>query len=101
MNKLISMTDFVLKQIEQFKKDGAPQRIQYLGNYANFLKQTLKLEMFVPCDDDGNILEELNEIGGIVQYPEELKQYQKAQEKVIFEGFTHYQPIIKPNPPIY
>ena len=27
------------------------------NNFDNFLEQQLKLEMFVPCDEDGNVLE--------------------------------------------
>ena len=65
-----------------------------------FLKQPLKLEMFVPCDEDGNVLEEpinyktwaelhfnngKKEKGtyGFLEH----EKYQQAKEKVLFEDF--------------
>ena len=60
---LIPMTDFVLrineieKEIDQFFDSWRMKQLRIIENYAKFLKQPLKLEMFVPCDDDGNILE--------------------------------------------
>jgi len=49
MENLISMTDFVLSK--KYTATGHE-------NYANFLKQPLELWMFIPCDEDGNVLEE-------------------------------------------
>ena len=59
MKKLISMTDFILEQRMTSEEVNASsfQQIQNHINtyydkvyaYANFLKQPLKLEMFVPC----------------------------------------------------
>ena len=67
--KLISMTDFVLG-IEQnsYTKTEKYNIIEWQSKcesfdkiikYANFLKQPLKLGMFVPCDENGNVLEDL------------------------------------------
>ena len=57
--KLISMTDFV---ISLWDKDITTEDFaQTTIKYATFLKQPLKLEMFIPCDEDGNIL-----IGGAI-----------------------------------
>ena len=57
--KLISMTDFVFEQKNFW--NGNEFEFEELGKdcvkYANFLKQPLKLEMFFPCDEDGNVLE--------------------------------------------
>ncbi len=99
MKKLIPMTDFVL---EQYEKQTNPTIFEEtVHNYANFLKQPLKLEMFVPCDEDGNVLEmpvnydvwlelhnknvdgEKGTIGFLLH-----EEYQKAKEKVIFERFN-------------
>jgi len=61
-NKLISMVDFVLKQWEQL--DNVPKQpetvdcILRMVRYAQFLKKPLTLGMFVPCDLEGNVLEE-------------------------------------------
>lgn len=46
--------------------------------YDKFIEQPLKLEMFVPCDEDGNVLN---------QKLCDFSKYQQAKEKVLFEGF--------------
>ena len=78
--KLISMTQFVLEQdltiIENRFK---------IKNYANFLNQPLKLEMFVTCDEDGNVLEEPGLIPSFG-----LGKYRKAKEKVLFDNVKSY-----------
>jgi len=82
--KLISMTDFVLQQT----KDNNKQRLNKYSEivcYAKFLKQPLKLEMFVPCDEDGNVLTQCKEICACEC--DKIKNYRKAKEKVLFEGF--------------
>jgi len=65
--------------------------------YANFLKQPLKKGMFVPCDENDNVLETPIDIYYrpdfmCQKYPQEcyegdLKSYNKAKEKVLFDGF--------------
>ena len=61
-------------------------------NYDDFLEQPLKLEMFVPCDEDGNVLEEPKiEEEYVDEHTTQIfAQYQydldKAKEKVLFEG---------------
>lgn len=84
--KLISMTDFVLQE-----KTGGQQvnsitsqlyyELRIIKKYADFLKQPLKLEMFVPCDEKGNVLKEPSLVPSY-----ELEIYRKAKEKVLFEG---------------
>ena len=93
--KLISMTDFVLQE-----KTGGQQvnsitsqlyyELRIIKKYADFLKQPLKLEMFVPCDDNGNVLEDIIGHGMIHNYSEKLKQYEQAKDKVLFDGFDIY-----------
>lgn len=98
-HKLIPMTDFV---IEYYSNEGYAdlQTLRLMKNYANFLRQTLTLGMFVPVDDKGNVLKEpknytswkslghndgkRNETSGF----EEYIQYQKAEMKCMFQGFT-------------
>ena len=95
--KLISMTDFVLNESKTKDKETS---IVNIYNYALFLKQPLKLEMFVTCDNNGNVLkepiyttnhsdecyckgcEEETKRCSDLQY-----QYRKQKEKVLFEGF--------------
>ena len=83
--KLISMTDFVLEQKEKLKNSEQGFNIEKYDfiinvcNYAKFLKQPLEQWMFAPCDENGNIL-----LDGVNW---NKKFYQKAQERVLFEGF--------------
>jgi hypothetical protein len=56
MNKLITMTDFVLLMRESEDKDNI-RRFWACERYAKFLKQPLELWMFIPCDKEGNALE--------------------------------------------
>lgn len=83
--KLISMTDFVLEQtkINQFRDDcefAYPVR-----KYANFLKQPLALWMFIPCDDNENVLEQCDDICSCEC--DKIKAFRKAKERCLFEGF--------------
>lgn len=81
--KLISMTDFVLQQQnESYSKDQFVERVEA---YANFLKEPLKLEMLIPCDDIGYILEKPDLIDE--RYNLRLLNYKQALEKVLFKGF--------------
>ena len=87
--KLISMTDFVLEQnkLPFYYYDALWTKVI---NYANFLKQPLELCMFVPCDEDGNVLEEPRPQegdNGNWNYQARFNQYQQAKERVLFEGF--------------
>ncbi len=88
MKELKSMVEFVK---EQFKgpKRSTDLCVLFL-NYAQFLSQKLELWMFVPCDEEGNGLEEPTEERkkvSLVFYQQELKQYQQAKDRVLFEGF--------------
>lgn len=100
MRTLIGMTDFVLEQkytttldmsqIDFYDKELAV--LSRIRNYANFLKQELTLNMFVPTDEDGNVLEIPDSIGvGNDFYLERAEnQYKEAKEKVLFEGFERF-----------
>ena len=92
--KLISMTDFVLKI--QSEIDGEDYQVvawqtkihgyDRILKYTNLLKQPLTIGMFVPCDYNVNILEEVDSDLDIRM--NELKIYNYAKSKVIFEGFS-------------
>ena len=98
--KLISNTLFG-KYCKSKEKEFS-RRIDYLdwyektrNNFDEFLEQPLKVEMFVPCDEEGNVLEEPKKWKDYLQYPDsfdgnkewnELYDYQQAKEKVLFEG---------------
>ena len=93
---LIPMTDF----IDKFLHTGdLNYQLRVLNNYKDFLKKHLKLEMFVPCDEDGNILKEPKRWEDYLQYPDsfdgnkewdELYDYQQAKEKVLFVFKPHF-----------
>lgn len=59
MKKLISMTDFVLEQEKRLGLWGDTYKdfTEKTSKYAQFLKQPLTLGMFVPCGEDGKVLE--------------------------------------------
>lgn len=107
--KLIPMVDFVLSQDQEYNKPTPTyaykvdlDNYKKVVNYANFLKQPLKLGMFVPCDKEGNVLEEPNCKDYIVEnsltsigvtqdlhiktYNKDIKKYQQAKDRVLFEG---------------
>lgn len=92
--KLISMTDFVLEQLEI--KQSSFEFRHAIRSYANFLKQPLKLEMFVTINEHGNIISEM--YNGKVDdknktFAQLVNEYQIAKEKVLFEyhnDFKHW-----------
>lgn len=79
--KLISMTDFVLEQYELSRNPTHFEENAF--NYAQFLKQPLELWMFVPCDEDGNVLEEPSLLDE--RYYLLLMAYEQAKERCLFE----------------
>jgi len=93
---LISMTDFVLEYSNTHK--ATKMEFHSLArNYAKFLKQLLELWMFVPCDDEGNIIESKfypASMSFAVEAEAYFSKYQQAKERCLFEGF---ELIIKPN----
>jgi hypothetical protein len=84
------MTDFVLEQSVRIMNCEIThlESHEEIVNYAKFLKQPLKLEMFVPLDEDGNVLTQCEEICAFEC--DKIKNYRKAKEKVLFEGFEIY-----------
>ena len=75
------MTDFVLEQEQPtyLEKEEFEDVYYKIHNYANFLKKPLELGMFVPCDENGDILRDG------VNWNKNF--YQRAKERVLFEGF--------------
>jgi hypothetical protein len=85
------MTDFVLEQAMSTKT--ILNRFMEVQNYANFLKQPLELWMFVPCDENGNVLEAPECYGK--KYTDDIpekelilhEEFVQAKERCLFEGF--------------
>ena len=73
-------------------------RLEYLewyektrNNFDEFLEQPLKLERFIPCDDEGDVLEvptnyEMRLLNMMTEYNDEVYTYYQAKVKVLFEG---------------
>src|SRR5690554_277878 len=100
MKKLINMTDYVLESVKNINEVGVAFTLIAIEKYANFLKTPLELGMFVPCEEDGNVLEEPSsndkkyhpENNGVFRFVTEaynydVKKYNQAKENVIFEIF--------------
>lgn len=76
-------------------------------SFAKFLSQPLNLGMFVPCDLEGNVLEEPEMYSDYLlsneeyckiprvhcnEWHEACKEYQEAKDRVLFEGwFFNYE----------
>jgi hypothetical protein len=94
--KLISMTDFVLELLNQNPPYNEVNMLTKMSNYANFLKQPIKLSIFTPCDKNDLPLQvpENYELwckyGDFSQYGKSLsticRPYFEAKESVLFEG---------------
>ena len=90
MKKLIPMVDFILEQNEiHYTIQSEEQAFYIIVNYANFLKQPLELWMFVPCDDNGNVIDVNNryETENDHLNIELDNSFIQAKERVLFDGF--------------
>ena len=105
---LQSMTDFVLEIDKEWENPSKPfsenKALMKICNYATFLKQPLKLGFFVPCDENGNVLDDKGECScaGNTEWCHgcnswhyhndtftESDAYLKAKERVLFKGFEY------------
>ena len=96
--KLISMTNFVLEEDKKRHIDEEYTSFDFMDSvtkYASFLKQPLELGMFIPVDEDGNVLKEpkkeyySNEELAKDYFRQDWIEYVRAKEKVLFEGFKY------------
>lgn len=80
------MTEFVLEVENSASLQGT--KLKRIVRYAHFLQQPLKLGMFIPCDEDDNILEQpCNPMNTKGCRDCACREYKKAKENVLFEGF--------------
>jgi hypothetical protein len=94
--KLISCTEFVLKKSIELKFNDDCEFAYLVRRYAKFLQLPLTLSMFIPCNENGEVLEEptmekiskmpLTSEGWDSIFWRLKKEYQQAQQNVIFEG---------------
>ena len=90
--KLISMTDFVLETVKEDFNNGEYPNFNFrdrVNSYALFLKKPLQVWMFVPCDEEGNVLElpKREPFQDGQKYDDLLLKYQIAKERCLFEGY--------------
>lgn len=87
MKKLISMTEYVLQKAASGMDSN--KLASMVVSYAAFLKQPLQLWMFIPCDEEGNILKIIPFIehrqGSNFEWLQHEK-FREAKDKVIFNG---------------
>ena len=71
--------------------------LESIKNYAQFLSQKPEKWMFVPCDEEGNVLEEPENVYPFatneesIEYDELFDEYKQALDRVIFEGFEVFE----------
>ena len=90
---LIPMTDFVNNVGNMENYSSHENALSWIYNYATFIKQSLKLDMFVPLDDKGRICHEviindeddLNSERFKKYYETENKEFENACLKMLFE----------------
>lgn len=95
--KLISMVEFINKIGNSTLHESCEKDLAKIYNYCAFLKQPLQLGFFIPCDKDGNILENqsCNKSCSPSDFSENgkcgnngcynlSKKYEQAKERVIF-----------------
>jgi hypothetical protein len=102
MEKLRSMTDFVLAETEIYLCDvetkaniGLHNYLRKTSNYAKFLKRILELWMFVPCklvDGVWVVLDEPFETGKWSLWTDKERSeycdaYEEAKKRCLFNGF--------------
>lgn len=107
MKKLIPLSDFVLEQeneLENILTERLPilkttSALSKIIDYAKFLKQPLTLGMFVPTDEDGNVLKQpipvsfgkcVNKRKRLyepIYVNEDIDVFEKAMAHVLFDGF--------------
>lgn len=92
MKKLTTMTDFVLEQEKEFNNGilGFKEFTNNICNYANFLKKPLELWMFIPYDENGNVLSEkysAKEDTENKSFAKLSNEYKQAKEKCLFDVF--------------
>jgi hypothetical protein len=90
--ELTPMREFTLEMYEKIDCVHKFQDVTY--KWAKLLGQKPTLGMFVPCDEEGSVLEEpkgtdLNDSFFAMQVDYHLEnKYQQALSRVIFEGFV-------------
>lgn len=92
-NILKSMKDFVLEQKREMEEREEYEFLFGIAGrcfeYAEFLEKPLKLEMFIPTDEEGNPIK--SSWCNLGKNCEDVMctKYKEAEQKVIFEGWMY------------
>lgn len=98
--KLISMIDFVLEEQKGGQRVNSittqlHQELRNIKKYAKFLKQEIKLEMLIPCDENGEILErpvfqdDFSE-DQLCNFQILREEFEEAESKVLFYNVDYF-----------
>lgn len=89
MRTLNSTTEYVLNNVHL--KDDVAYFVHKVVKYAKTLSLPLKMNMFIPCDSDNNIIPEPEHKEGESSLDrmrrKDVQEYVKAQGKCLFEDF--------------
>lgn len=104
--KLIKMTDFIENlrdEMNEYSPLNAEKTKKYFNKifyYNDFLKMNLNLGMFIPCDENFNILKKPNHYRRFInsdylnenpkmseKWLKDCLEYQKAESKILFKDF--------------
>ena len=78
------MVDFIDEIGNSTLHESYERDLAKIYNYCTFLQQPLELWMFVPCDENGDVLEAVPYYADGI---EKVNEYKKAKERCLFEGF--------------
>ena len=88
---LPTLSEFVKANFKRYDrvKIGRTEIVNDFWQYAKFITQPLTKGMFLPCDEEGNVLEfKISQYPNIENY-EKHKIYKQALERVLFDYETH------------
>lgn len=93
--KLESIEKFI-EEVEDYvlESNNYERGFELIVKRKDFGKKPLELGMFVPCDEDGNVLEFKGNIRFSIEdwgSRECFEQYLAAEERVLFKGFDYNQ----------
>jgi len=93
---LISTTEFINFIHQNYNQLGIEFPFDIIVNYVNFISQKPTLSMFVPCDENGNVLDEPEIYDTWIMYSisnldtkfetnTQCEQYKEAKSNILFK----------------
>ena len=89
-----TLHDYVIEQQNRglFVNENVSDKLYLCYNFANLTNRAPRLGDFIPCDEDGNVLEKpyslsyYSDICGYQHGQNKIAQYKAALDRVIFKG---------------